>query len=150
MGLLQKTKFTRNEDINRQCIIVDAQGQRMGRLASGVAFRLMGKHRSDYSSHQNIGDFIIVTNLSKVEFTGKKLDRTIYYNHSLYPGGLKKSTMREKFDKSPSKLFMVMVKGMLPKGVLGRRLLENLRAYDDEEHSHHSQKPVSMLPQNLK
>ena len=148
--LAQKTKFTPNQEISRQNILVDATDQRMGRLAAGVAHRLMGKHRTDFSGHQDLGDFVVVINLKRVSFTGNKLDTVNYYDHSLYPGGLKTTTMREQFSRGPDKLFMRMVKGMLPKGPLGRRMLENLRAYAGAAHENQGQQPILITAEKLK
>lgn len=142
----QKTKYTRNEDAKKDWILVDAQDQILGRLAGRIAHRLRGKHRPDYAPHQDLGDFVVVVNAGKVRATGKKLDQKVYYEHSLYPGGMKTSTLRQKLERDPVYALRVAVKRMLPKGPLGRKLLRNLKVFADEKHNHQAQQPKRWEP----
>lgn len=143
---VQRTKFTRNEDIQKQWILVDAEGQTLGRIASQIAFRLRGKHRPDYSTHQDIGDYVVIINAGKIKVSGKKMDQKKYYEHSLYPGGLKTYTLREKMAREPIYAIKKAVKRMLPSGPLGRKLLGNLKVYAEDKHEHASQKPTVWEP----
>ncbi len=138
---IQRTKYTSNEKIQKKCLLVDASGKNLGRLASHLAFRLQGKYRVDYAPHQEIGDFVIVTNAAKISVTGKKMEQKLYRFHSGYPGGLKTLTLAALMEKKPALAVELAVKRMLPKGALGRKRLKNLRVYADENHEHHSQKP---------
>jgi large subunit ribosomal protein L13 len=139
---LQRTTFIRNEDIKKEWLLIDAQDQTLGRFASQVASLLRGKHKPVYSTHQDIGDFVIVINADKIQVTGKKMDQKVYYAHSGYPGGLKTATLKEKMVKDPQFAVTAAVKRMLPKGVLGRKMLSNLKVYAGTEHGHQAQKPV--------
>ena len=139
---VQRTTFERNEDIDKKWLLIDAEGEVLGRLASRVASLLMGKHKATFSPHQDNGDFVIVVNAEKVATTGKKMDQKVYYAHSLYPGGLKTATLRQKMDKDPGFAITAAVKRMLPKGPLGRKMLRNLKVYAGTEHGHEAQKPI--------
>ncbi len=138
---IQRTKFTRDEDIKQNWILIDASNQTLGRLASFIVHRLQGKHRVDYSSHQTIGDFIVVINAEKIKVSGKKETQKIYYRYSGYPGGLKKATFKEKMMKDPTSVLELAVKRMLPDGRRGRKLLKQLKIYAGSEHPHIAQKP---------
>ncbi len=137
----QKTPFVRNEDLKTEWYLIDASEQTLGRLASRVAYMLRGKHRTDYSPHQNMGDHIVIVNADKIVASGKKMDQKVYYQHTLYPGGLKTATLREKMEKDPTFAIKSAVKRMLPKGPLGRKMLSRLRVYAGENHEHTAQKP---------
>ena len=132
--------------MQKQWILVDAEGLTLGRLASQIAFRLRGKHRPDFASHQDIGDYIIVINAGKIKVSGKKLDQKKYYEHSLYPGGLKTYTLREKLKNDPIYAIKKAVKRMLPAGPLGRKQLGHLKVYADDKHEHGAQKPTVWEP----
>ncbi len=138
----QRTTFVRNEDIKKEWLIIDAKDQVLGRFASQVASILRGKHKPVYSTHQDIGDFVIVINADKIAVTGKKMDQKVYHAHSGYPGGLKTATLKVKMEKDPIFAVTAAVKRMLPKGVLGRKMLGNLKVYSGAEHGHQAQKPV--------
>ena len=121
--------------------VVDAEGCTLGRLASEVAKVLRGKNKPEYTPHVDTGDYVIVINADKVAVTGKKLDQKIYYSHSDYVGGMKEATLREMMAKKPEKVVELAVKGMLPKGPLGRQMFTKLHVYAGAEHAHAAQKP---------
>jgi len=139
-----KTILTPVKEIERKWLVVDAQGQILGRLASEIARRLRGKHKPNFSTFQDTGDFVIVVNADKVRLTGRKLDDKIYYNHSGYMGGLRERTAKEILEKSPEELIFNAVKGMLPKNTLGRTQLKKLKVYAGSEHPHEAQKPENL------
>ena len=143
MNLLaeQKTKFVADEKLTKEWILIDASGRNLGRLAGRIVHRLRGKHRPDYTPHQDNGDFVIVTNAGNIVVTGKKLDQKIYYKHSGYPGGMRTATLREKLERDPIFALKAAVKRMLPKGKMGRELFRNLKIYEGDEHPHAAQKP---------
>ncbi len=136
----QRTPFTPNEKIEREWLLIDAKGQRLGRMASSIAFRLRGKHRPDYAPHQNIGDCIVVVNARYVALTGKKREQKIYYQHSNYTGGLKQIVLNQMLQKDATKVVKLAVKRMLPSGPLGRSLLKNLYVYPEAAQPHSAQK----------
>ena len=127
--------------IERKWYVVDATGYTLGRLASEVAKVLRGKNKPIYTPHIDTGDYVIIVNADKVKVTGKKLDQKIYYRHSDYVGGMKEATLREMMDKKPEKVIELAVKGMLPKGPLGRTMYKKLFVYAGAEHGHEAQKP---------
>ena len=127
--------------IERKWYVVDATGYTLGRLASEVAKVLRGKNQPIYTPHIDTGDYVIIVNADKVKVTGKKLDQKIYYRHSDYVGGMKEATLREMMDKKPEKVIELAVKGMLPKGPLGRTMYKKLFVYAGAEHGHEAQKP---------
>ncbi len=127
--------------IEKKWYVVDATGYTLGRLASEVAKVLRGKNKPIYTPHIDCGDYVIVVNADKVKVTGKKLDQKIYYNHSGYVGGLKEITLRDLMAKKPEKVIELAVKGMLPKGLLGKSMLTKLHVYAGPEHEHAAQKP---------
>ena len=121
--------------------VVDAEGCTLGRLASEVASVLRGKNKPVFTPHVDTGDYVIVINAEKIKVTGKKLDQKIYYSHSDYVGGMKETTLREMMNKKPEKVIELAVKGMLPKGPLGRQMIKKLHVYAGAEHGHEAQKP---------
>ena len=127
--------------IERKWYVVDATGYTLGRLASEVAKVLRGKNKPIFTPHMDCGDYVIVVNAEKIKVTGKKLDQKIYYNHSDYVGGMKETTLREMMAKKPEKVVELAVKGMLPKGPLGREMYTKLFVYAGPEHKHAAQKP---------
>ena len=127
--------------IERKWYVVDATGHTLGRLASEVAKVLRGKNKPTFTPSMDTGDYVIVINAEKIKVTGKKLDQKIYYNHSDYVGGMKETTLREKMDKKPEDVIYLAVKGMLPKGPLGRQIIKKLHVYAGAEHGHEAQKP---------
>ena len=137
--------FMANPDkIERKWYVVDAEGKTLGRLASEVANVLRGKNKPTYTPHIDTGDYVIVVNAEKIQVTGKKLDQKIYYHHSEYVGGMKEATLREMMQKKPEFVITHAVKGMLPKGPLGRQMLKKLHVYAGPEHNHAAQKPETL------
>ena len=124
-----KTFMASPATINRKWYVVDATDQTLGRLASEVAKVLRGKNKAIFTPHMDCGDYVIVVNAEKVKVTGKKLDQKIYYHHSDYVGGMKETTLREKMAKKPEQVIELAVKGMLPKGPLGRQMYTKLHVY---------------------
>lgn len=127
--------------IERKWYVVDAAGHTLGRLASEVASVLRGKNKPTYTPHIDTGDYVIIVNADKVKVTGKKLDQKIYYNHSAYVGGMKETTLKDMLAKKPEYVINHAVKGMLPKGPLGRQMMKKLHVYVGAEHLHEAQKP---------
>ena len=130
--------------VERKWYVVDAEGKTLGRLASEVANVLRGKNKPTYTPHIDTGDYVIVVNAEKIQVTGKKLDQKIYYDHSEYVGGMKEATLREMMQKKPEFVITHAVKGMLPKGPLGRQMLKKLHVYAGPEHNHAAQKPETL------
>lgn len=127
--------------IERKWYVVDATGYTLGRLSSEVAKILRGKNKPTFTPHIDTGDYVIITNAENIKVTGKKLDQKIYYRHSEYVGGMKEITLREMLDKKPERVIELAVKGMLPKGPLGRQMITKLHVYAGPEHDHAAQKP---------
>jgi large subunit ribosomal protein L13 len=136
-----KTYMANPTKIERKWYVVDAEGCTLGRLASEVAKVLRGKNKPVYTPHVDTGDYVIVINAEKVAITGKKLDQKIYYNHSDYVGGMRETTLREMMNKKPEKVVELAVKGMLPKGPLGREMYKKLHVYAGPDHEQAAQKP---------
>ena len=130
--------------IERKWYVVDATGYTLGRLASEVAKVLRGKNKAIFTPHIDTGDYVIIVNADKIKVTGKKLDQKIYYRHSEYVGGMKETTLREMMAKKPEKVVELAVKGMLPKGPLGRQMYTKLHVYAGPEHNHQAQKPEAL------
>lgn len=137
-----RTTFMANENnIERKWYVVDAEGKRLGRLASEVASILRGKHKPTYTPHADTGDHVIIINAEKIELTGNKLQDKVYYRHTGHPGGLKERTANEMRTKYPERMLELAIKGMLPKGSLGRKMAKKLHVYRGSEHKHEAQKP---------
>ena len=136
-----KTFMASPATIDRKWYVVDATDKTLGRLASEIAKVLRGKNKAIFTPHIDTGDYVIVINAEKIAVTGKKLDQKIYYHHSDYVGGMKETTLREKLAKKPEFVIEHAVKGMLPKGPLGRQMLKKLHVYAGSEHKHEAQKP---------
>ena len=136
-----KTFMPNPATIERKWYVVDATDMTLGRLASEVAKVLRGKNKAIFTPHADCGDYVIVINAAKVKVTGKKLDQKIYYHHSDYVGGMKETTLREMLAKKPEQVVELAVKGMLPKGPLGRQMYTKLFVYEGPEHKHAAQKP---------
>lgn len=136
-----KTFMASPATIDRKWYVVDATDMTLGRLAAEVAKVLRGKNKPIFTPHIDCGDNVIVINAAKVKVTGKKLDQKVYYHHSDYVGGLKEATLREKLAKKPEEVIELAVKGMLPKGPLGRQMFTKLHVYAGAEHDHAAQKP---------
>ena len=130
--------------VERKWYVVDATGYTLGRLASEVAKVLRGKNKPVFTPHVDTGDYVIVVNADEIKVTGKKLDQKIYYHHSDYVGGMKETTLREMLAKKPEKVVELAVKGMLPKGPLGREMFTKLHVYAGAEHPHAAQQPEAL------
>lgn len=139
-----KTFMASEAAIERKWYVVDATGYTLGRLASEVAKILRGKNKPIFTPHADTGDYVIVVNAEKIAVTGKKLDQKIYYHHSDYVGGMKDITLKEKLAKAPTEVIELAVKGMLPKGPLGRKMYTKLFVYAGAEHPHAAQKPEEL------
>ena len=136
-----KTFMPNPAKVERKWYVLDATGMTLGRLSSEVAKVLRGKNKPEFTPHCDCGDYVIVINAEKIAVTGKKLDQKKYYHHSDYVGGMKEQTLREKLDKKPEQVIEIAVKGMLPKGPLGRQMYKKLHVYAGAEHAHAAQKP---------
>jgi len=141
---MKNSYMQRKEDVVRDWYVIDAEGMNLGRLATKVATVLRGKNKPTYTPHIDGGDFVIVINASKVNLTGNKLDDKIYYNHSGYTGGLRERTARVMREDYPVEMIERAVKGMLPKGRLGRQMYKKLFVYAEESHPHAAQQPKEM------
>ena len=136
-----QTYMANPDKIERKWYVVDADGCTLGRLASGVASVLRGKNKPQFTPHVDTGDYVIIVNADKIKVTGKKLEQKIYYNHSDYVGGMRETTLREMMAKKPEKVVELAVKGMLPKGPLGRSMITKLHVYAGPNHEQAAQKP---------
>ncbi len=136
-----KTYMANPDKIERKWYVVDAQGCTLGRLASEVAKVLRGKNKPEFTPHVDTGDYVVIINAEKVKVTGKKLQQKVYYNHSDYVGGMRETTLAEMMQKKPEKVVELAVKGMLPKGPLGREMIKKLHVYAGPEHEQQAQKP---------
>ncbi len=138
-----KTFVTKPAEVERSWLIIDADGQTLGRLATQIATLLRGKHKPTYSPSVDCGDYVVVLNADKIQVTGNRLDQKIYYRHSGYPGGLKQISLRDQLEKFPTRPVEDAVRGMLPKNKLGRKMFKKLKVYVGTEHPHGAQSPVS-------
>ena len=138
---MAKTFSARAEEIERAWWVVDATDQTLGRLATGIATLLRGKHKPTFTPHVDCGDYVIVINAEKIRVTGQKMDQKMYYRHSGYPGGLKTISLRDQLKKRPERVIEAAVRGMLPKNRLGRRIRAKLKVYAGPDHPHAAQKP---------
>jgi large subunit ribosomal protein L13 len=136
-----KTYVAKPEDYKRDWFVVDARDLVLGRLASLLASRLRGKHKTVFSPHQDTGDFIVVVNADQIRLTGRKEDQKFYWRHSGYPGGIKGASARRLRDTKPEELLRAAVRGMLPKNRLGRQMLKKLKIYAGPDHPHQAQQP---------
>jgi len=136
-----KTVSVRAEDVRRDWLVIDAENQTLGRLATEVASRLRGKHKPEFTPHVDTGDYIIVVNADKIRVTGNKEDGKKYYRHSGFPGGIKETTLGKVRESYPERIIEKAVKGMLPKNPLGRAMYRKLKVYAGAEHPHAAQQP---------
>ena len=136
-----KTFVAKPETVKRDWYIVDAEGKTLGRIATEIAARLRGKHKAEYTPHVDTGDYIIVVNAEKVHVTGKKFTDKMYYSHSGFPGGIKSISFDKLIQRKPEMVIEAAVKGMLPKGPLGRAMFRKLKVYAGAEHAHAAQQP---------
>ena len=135
------TYVTKAADVNREWLVIDAAGQTLGRLATVIASLLRGKHKVNYATNIDMGDFVVVINETKIVVTGNRLDDKMYRRHTGYPGGLIEIPLRTMLDKHPDRVIRYAVKGMLPKTKLGRKMLNKLKVYGGDDHPHQAQKP---------
>lgn len=138
---MKDTYMQKKQEVERKFYVIDAEGVNLGRLATKAAHILRGKHKTTFTPHVDCGDNVIVINASKVNLTGNKLNNKIYYNHSGYTGGLRERTAKEMKEKYPVEMVERAIKGMLPKGRLGRQMYKKLFVYAESEHPHMAQKP---------
>ncbi len=136
-----KTYYPKKDDIRREWVLIDANDQNLGRLATRIATILLGKHKPEFTPGVDMGDFVVVINAERIRVTGNKLDQKMYYRHSGYPGGLKQISLREQLRRHPERVIRSAVWGMLPHNRLGRKLLKHLKVYAGPEHPHAAQNP---------
>ena len=136
-----KTFTAKPEGVTRDWFVVDAAGKTLGRISTEIALRLRGKHKPEYTPHVDTGDYIIVVNADKVTVTGNKAKNKKYYSHSGFPGGIKEITFEKLLEKKPEMVLETAIKGMLPKGPLGRAMFRKLKVYAGAEHQHAAQQP---------
>ena len=136
-----KTFTAKPADIKRDWYIVDATGKALGRLATEIARRLRGKHKAEYTPHMDTGDYIVVINAKDVKVSGNKSKDKMYHHHTGYPGGIKEISFEKQIAKKPEKVIEIAVKGMLPKGPLGREMYRKLKVYPSAQHNHAAQQP---------
>ena len=139
-----KTFMEKKENVDRKWYVIDAEGVTLGRLATKVATILKGKHKTTYTPHVDCGDYVIVINAEKVNLTGNKLNDKMYYNHSGYVGGLRERNAKTMIEKYPEEMIERAIKGMLPKGRLGRQMYKKLFVYAGPEHKQEAQKPIEL------
>jgi large subunit ribosomal protein L13 len=141
---MHKTYVAKPNEVEKEWYVVDASGKTLGRLATRIAEVLRGKHKPQFTPHEDVGDFVIVVNAEKVAVTGRKLDQKFYYRHSGYPGGIRSISLRDQLQQHPERVIEHAVKGMLPRGPLGRRIFKKLKIYTGPEHPHQAQMPKPM------
>ena len=139
-----KTYSAKPHEVDQKWLIVDAEGQTLGRMATEIATRLRGKHKPEYTAHVDVGDFVVVINADKVRVTGNKAKGKIYHAHSGFPGGLKSLSFEKLLDKAPERVIQLAVKGMLPRSSLGRAMFKKLKVYAGSEHPHGAQQPQTL------
>jgi len=139
-----KTYSAKPHEVDQKWLLVDAEGQTLGRMATAIATRLRGKHKPEYTPHIDTGDFVVVINADKVRVTGNKAKDKIYHSHSGFPGGLKSISFEKLLEKAPERVIKQAVKGMLPRNSLGRAMFKKLKVYAGAEHPHTAQQPESV------
>ena len=138
---MYKSYYPKASEIERKWVLVDAKGQNLGRIATRIAHVLLGKHKPTFTPNVDTGDHVIIINAEKIHLTGNKLNGKIYYRHTMHPGGLKQRTALEMRTNYPTKMLELAIKGMLPKGSLGRQQAKKLNVYAGSEHPHQAQQP---------
>jgi large subunit ribosomal protein L13 len=139
-----KTVFVKPAAVERKWFVIDAEGKVLGRVAAKVASIIRGNNKAIYAPHQEMGDFVVVVNADKIVVTGRKVQQKLYYRHSGYPGGLKTHTYEKLAERHPTQPLENAIKGMLPKGPLGRKLAKNAKVYAGTAHPHGAQNPVAI------
>ena len=144
--MIMKTYTQKKEEVERNWFVLDVKDKVLGRIATKIADRIRGKDKPTFTPHTDGGDYVIVINAEKIKVTGSKFVTKKYYNHSLYPGGLKTQTFKELNNKNPEKIIFNAVKGMLPKNKLGKSIIKKLKVFKGPSHDHNSQKPIEWNP----
>lgn len=139
-----KTFSAKPQNVEHNWLLIDAEGQTLGRMAAEIASRLRGKHKPEYTPHVDTGDFIVVVNAEKVRVTGNKTKDKMYHHHTGYPGGLKTFSFEKLIERSPERVLKLAVKGMLPRTPLGRAMFKKLKVYAGNEHPHAAQQPQAL------
>lgn len=139
-----KTYSAKPNEVSQNWLLIDAEGQTLGRMAAAIAARLRGKHKAEYTPHVDTGDYIVVINAEKVKVTGNKAKDKLYHSHSAFPGGLKTISFEKLLDKAPERVLQLAVKGMLPRSPLGRAMFRKLKVYAGTDHPHSAQQPVTV------
>ena len=139
-----RTESYKRTDIEESWILLDAKGKTLGRFAAEVANILSGKNKPEYTPNADLGDYVVVINANDIKVTGKKLEQKLYYSHSGYPGGIKSKPLKDIIENRASEAIKSAVKGMLPKSKLGRQMFTKLKVYNDDQHPHAAQKPISI------
>lgn len=139
-----KTYSAKPNEVSQNWLLIDAEGQTLGRMASKIAARLRGKHKAEYTPHVDTGDYVVVINADKVKVTGNKAKDKMYHSHSAFPGGLKTISFEKLLDKAPERVIQLAVKGMLPRSPLGRAMIRKLKVYAGTDHPHSAQQPVTV------
>jgi len=139
-----KTYSAKPREVEQKWLLIDAEGQTLGRMATAIAARLRGKHKAEYTPHVDTGDYVVVINAEKVQVTGKKASDKLYHHHTGYIGGIKSATFNEMQARAPEKIVQLAVKGMLPRTALGRAMLKKLKVYAGSEHPHGAQQPQAV------
>ncbi|MFH1728079.1 MAG: 50S ribosomal protein L13 [Pseudomonadota bacterium] len=137
-----KTYFAKNGEVEKKWYVIDASGAILGRLATEVANIVRGKYKPEYTPHADVGDFVVITNASKIKVTGNKLANKMYYRHTGYIGGIKETSLGEMLSKHPDRVIKLAVKNMLQKNIMGRKQLTKVKVYANENHPHEAQKPA--------
>ncbi|MBN1538044.1 MAG: 50S ribosomal protein L13 [Anaerolineales bacterium] len=141
---MEKTYYPKADDIKQEWVLVDANNQNLGRLATKIASILLGKNCPEFTPGVDLGKFVVVINAAKIQVTGKKLDEKIYYHHSNYPSGLKSISLRQQLERHPERVITTAVWGMLPHNKMGRQLIKKLKVYPGMEHPHAAQTPTPL------
>ena len=141
-----KTFSARTADTEHRWLLVDAEGRTLGRLATQIAMVLRGKHKPTYTPHLDTGDFVVVVNASKVRLTGAKLEKEQIFRHTMYPGGVRWTSLKDTMRKYPERVFTAAVRGMVPRTKLGRAMMKKLKVYGGAEHPHSAQQPQAWSP----
>ena len=139
-----KTYSAKPNEVSKNWLVIDAEGQTLGRMATEIATRLRGKHKAEYTPHVDTGDYVVVINAEKVQVSGNKTTDKMYHAHSGYPGGLKTMSFEQLRDKAPERIIKLAVKGMLPRTPLGRAMFKKLKVYAGSEHPHTAQQPQAL------
>ena len=139
-----KTFSAKPQNVEHNWLLVDAEGQTIGRIATEIATRLRGKHKPEYTSHVDTGDFVVVINAEKVRVTGNKAKDKMYHHHTGFPGGLKSFSFEKLIDRAPDRVLKLAIKGMLPRTPLGRAMFKKLKVYAGNDHPHAAQQPQAL------